>query len=195
MLMRIRFSGALGRAMTTATVAASSDRRMKKWETWKPWSAGALVEISELIVQSCAKRVLHRSLGGRRGRGVLASRPSHRDQPDKGGAGDADDIRQRPRETVQAFVERRRQHVLAAVIGDERRPHLVAVHALRQEPAELVALFFQSVTAGAHRTAVHGRAASAALAHDVSLELLPKLAPRDDGLRACDAGQQQKQEH
>src|SRR5258705_7113212 len=121
--MRIRFSGALGRAMKTATVAASSDSRMKKWETWKPWSSAALVEISELIVQPRAQRVLHRGLGGGRGRGVLPPRPSHRDQPDQGGAGDADDIRQRPRETVEAFVQRRRQHVLAAVIGDERGPH------------------------------------------------------------------------
>src|SRR5258706_10880147 len=129
-LMRIRFSGALGRAMTTATVAASSDSRMKKWETWKPWSSAALVEISELIVQPRAQRFLHRGHGGGRDRGVRPPRPSHRDQPDQGRAGHADDVGQRPRETVEALVQRRRQHVLTAVIGDERGSDLVAVHPL-----------------------------------------------------------------
>src|SRR5258708_30001499 len=94
--MRIRFSGALGRAMTTATVAASSDRRMKKCETWKPWSSEVLVEISELIIQPRAQRVLARGLGYDRGGGARPARPSRGDQSDHRRPGDAHRIRERP---------------------------------------------------------------------------------------------------
>src|SRR5258708_13389611 len=165
--MRIRFSGALGRAMTTATVAASSDRRMKKCETWKPWSSEVLVEISELIIQPRAQRVLARGLGEERGGGGRRGRPGGGDQSDNRRAGDADDIRERPREAVEAFIERRRQHVLAAVVGDECGPHLIASHPLRQPLLEIVPLLLQSVTGRSHRTAAYRGPAAPGPAHDV----------------------------
>ena len=58
----MRFSGAFGRAMTTATVAASSDSEDEEMTDLEPLIVLAsalrrkrLVEVSELIVQSCAK--------------------------------------------------------------------------------------------------------------------------------------------
>src|SRR6478752_5970683 len=95
-LMRTRFSGALGRAITTATVAAISDSRTKKCETWKP---GSSVEISELIVELLLQR---RVFGGRercgRGHGgrLGLARPAPRHQTDRAGAEDPHEIRKRP---------------------------------------------------------------------------------------------------
>src|SRR3954469_3895363 len=102
-LIRIRFSGAFGRAITTATVAASSDSSTKKWVAWNPGSStvlsatGFLVEVAELIVQPRVQRVLccdrRRSILSRV---VVATRPAEGDHADERRSGRARDIRQRP---------------------------------------------------------------------------------------------------
>src|SRR5262245_47905480 len=109
-LMRIRFSGAFGRAIITATVAATSESRMKKCEIRKPSSTGfvagrALVEVAELIVQTLAQGgVLRRGgVGGRHGRHLCGPpRPLPRDEPDRARAGAAHHVGQQPGEAVEA---------------------------------------------------------------------------------------------
>src|SRR5262245_13341564 len=131
MLMRIRCSGALGRAMTTATVAATSDRSTKKCATRKPSSAFSalfgrtLVEVAECIVQSLSQRRFLDRRRVRRGGGRHVGgpvRPLPASEGDAAGADRAYDIRQQPRESVEALVGRLEQDGVA-VLRDERRPH------------------------------------------------------------------------
>src|SRR5258708_3557540 len=127
-LMRMRCSGAPGRARTTATVAASSDSNTKKCEAWKP-----SVEVSELIVQTLAQRrvVAGIARNGRhmpRNRGV-ATRPADGDKTEERGARQPDAVRQQPRQNVESLVDRRRQRFLAPVLR-----HVVLVHLLARHP-------------------------------------------------------------
>src|SRR5215211_3731961 len=147
--MRIRFSGALGRARTTATVAAMSDSSTKKWEAWKPSS----VEISELIVQPLAQRGVvagRRGHGGGLRRGSVATAPADGDETDQRRARYANEVRHRPGELVESSIERLRQNVLAAVIGDERLQHLLAGHPLRQERVQLPVLLVEPMAVRPH---------------------------------------------
>src|SRR5258708_21150919 len=134
-LMRTRYSGALGRARTTATVAARSDSSTKKCDAWKP-----SVEVSELIVQPLAQRgvVAGGARDGRHGppgRGV-ATGPADGDETENRGARQPDAVRQQPREHVQPLVDRRRQRLLAAVLRHVVVVHLLAGHPLRDEPRQ-----------------------------------------------------------
>src|SRR5437764_1459654 len=103
--MRMRCSGALGRARMTATVAATSDSSTKKWEGWKP-----SVEVSELIVQPLAQGrvVAGAARDGRPGLAArgLATAPADGGETEERGARQSDAVWEQPREDVVAPVDR-----------------------------------------------------------------------------------------
>src|SRR4029077_3482432 len=109
--------------------------------------------------------------GGRRIVGL--ARPLDRREPDRDRAGRADQVREQPRQAAEALVERRAEHLLGAVLRDERLDDLVVVgyariDQRRQLAAHLVRRAARILTALGQRLV----AAGAAGADDLVLHLL-----------------------
>src|SRR5262249_11858963 len=122
--------------MNVAAVAEPSAARTKNCQ--------GLIEVSELIVQAIFEGVVQpRRLaspaiaGGRRG--VRLAAPATRRKAERRDGGGADEVRHHPRQPVEAFVERRAEHLLAAVLRDEGRDDLVVRLTLIDERRELLA--------------------------------------------------------
>src|SRR5262245_7671559 len=118
------------RAMKVAAVAHPRAARTKNCQ--------GLIEVSELIVQAIFEfRIVER---GRRGRRRdRPARPPERRGADHDDAGRADEIREQPRHPAEALVDGRAEHLLAAVLRDERLDDLLAVLALVHQRRELLA--------------------------------------------------------
>src|SRR5579872_6773037 len=111
------------RATKVTAVAQPSAASTKNCQGWR-----LLVEVSELIVDALVERGVGRGRLGRRI--VVLARPLHRREADGDGARAADQIREEPREAVEALVDRRAEHFLAAVLLHEPLDDLVVVLAL-----------------------------------------------------------------
>src|SRR5947209_8366897 len=136
------------RATKTTAVAQPSPARTKNCHGCSGESAAigperlsgavALVEISELIVEPLVERRLdcgRRFAGGR----LVVLRPSHRYRAGDHCADRADGDGEQPRQSVEAFVDRHRQRLLAAVFVHVVLNDLVFRFPLVDHPSDLAA--------------------------------------------------------
>src|SRR3954471_11572536 len=134
MLMRIRWAGVDWRDISTATVAAASAARTKKCHGRKP----ASVEVAELIVQPRREirggdlRLCRRRVGG-----FVAARPAQCGDGDTCRTGRTDQVWEKPRQAIEALVDRGGKDLLAAELLDERGDDRVVVLALAEILAQL----------------------------------------------------------
>src|SRR2546423_270734 len=101
----MRCSGVVWRARRTATVAATSESKTKKWVTPNGLFS---IEVAELIVESRPEVGIFRRCGAvlDGGGGLLALRPANRDETENERARDSHRVRQEPRDSVEALVDR-----------------------------------------------------------------------------------------
>src|SRR6266705_2195693 len=121
----------------TTTVAAARPASVKNCQGWSSDPGGRgprSVEVSELIVQAFVQIRIDRGVGPARRREPGLTRPPHGSEGDEPQPGDADRVREQPREAIEAFVHRRHQHFLAAELLDEGREHRVVILPFVQEP-------------------------------------------------------------
>src|SRR5689334_4702184 len=97
-----------------------------------------LIKVAELIVETFVELgiALRHRLGGVR---LVLTRPPDRDEPDDAGRADPDRPRQQPGQPAEPAIHRRAEHLLAAVLGDERLDDLVVRLPLIDQRGELSA--------------------------------------------------------
>src|SRR6201992_2786196 len=107
-------------AHTAAPIRSAS--RTLRGESPGSSSSSVSVELIELVVEAIFERAILRALGVRRSRCArsigAAPGPFAREEHEPADAAERDDVRQEPREPVEAGVERHHQRGLAGIAGE-----------------------------------------------------------------------------
>src|SRR5436305_15248920 len=101
-----------------AHASAARTKNCQGWSDWSGaplWSAGALVDVAELIVEAFVECWVDGSSRFLRWFGVMPPRPPHRRQSNHRDSTRPHEIWHEPGETVESFVDRRGEPFLAAV--------------------------------------------------------------------------------